>query len=99
MIIELVRKTGSTNFNSPKATSWIPYTKGDTVPTGRILIALLEQPDEEVEGGVARSPVSCEFYEGLNTFLDNDFVVLELTGTVTHYHILHWPDGELALLS
>lgn len=90
---DLVQMIDSTRFNLPAPTSWIPYTKGEDVPTGCVLVALVSQEIEE--GEILRSPVICDFNAELKTFIDADQRAIEAMGTVTDYHVLHFPDGEL----
>lgn len=83
----------SSPFRLPIPTTWIEYIPGDEVPKGVLLLVILVQQTEE--GDTLLSPVLCEYNAKINAFIDVDGVAIEAEATVSHYHVVHFPNGEV----
>lgn len=86
-------KTDNSNFSLPIPTHWIEYNSGDEVISNCELVALVQE--ETKQGETTHSPVICDYNEELKIFVAANCRAVEVEGIVTHYHVLHYPSGEL----
>lgn len=87
-------KMKSTRSNSnPTPTFWIEKTPDGIPPAGVLLWLYGTRDSDEYESGVFI--ISGFYSDKLGLFLNSENIAIEEDSTVTHYHIVHTPDGDI----